>query len=121
MQDYIHLIFKIRTVYYPGVGATVVYGGSYGSIIASSMRLKFPSIVQGSIASSGPVGNYRRPGRLGGLHRADYPPRVSWHHAGIFPGHGPNRTGVALPGLALPGDRPDSPLDQFPGGGSGEP
>ena len=54
MIDYINLIKFIRTEY-PMIDQTVVFGGSYGGMLAAWMRMKYPNVVDVAVASSAPV------------------------------------------------------------------
>ena len=56
MADYAKLISYVKTTQYPDAGATVVFGGSYGGMLAAWMRMRYPHQVQGAIASSAPIG-----------------------------------------------------------------
>ena len=56
MADYATLIGRIRTTYYPTSGAVITFGGSYGGMLSAWMRMRYPLLVQGAIASSAPIG-----------------------------------------------------------------
>ena len=39
----------------PFLSSRITFGGSYPGSLSGWMRLKFPNLIQGSVASSGPV------------------------------------------------------------------
>lgn len=55
MMDYVELIKFIRYTY--GIMNTpcIVFGGSYGGMLASWLRIKFPFVFQGALAASAPI------------------------------------------------------------------
>eukprot|EP01041_Mallomonas_annulata_P010837 gene10837-22615_t len=53
MADYASIISTIRAEY--STIGTITIGGSYGGMLAAWMRLKYPYLVDGAIASSAPV------------------------------------------------------------------
>lgn len=64
MQDYINLLTWItndtsgynQNVDYPNERTPIyVFGGSYGGMLATWMRMKFPTIINGAVASSAPI------------------------------------------------------------------
>jgi pimeloyl-ACP methyl ester carboxylesterase len=56
MADFAALIVHLRTVDYPDAGIAVTFGGSYGGMLAAWMRMRYPGVVAGAIASSAPIG-----------------------------------------------------------------
>jgi lysosomal Pro-X carboxypeptidase len=54
MADYVELIKFIRTDKNMGDRACIVFGGSYGGMLAGWLRQKFPQTFQGALASSAP-------------------------------------------------------------------
>ncbi len=54
MADYAVLIAHLRDKY--NTNRAVVFGGSYGGMLAAWMRLSYPNLVNGAIASSAPIG-----------------------------------------------------------------
>lgn len=56
MTDYAVLIEHLQTQKYLGVSAVVTFGGSYGGMLSAWMRMRYPNIVTGAIASSAPIG-----------------------------------------------------------------
>ena len=54
MADFAALIVFLKTKY-PQIGATIVFGGSYGGMLAAWMRMRYPNLVDGAIASSAPL------------------------------------------------------------------
>lgn len=52
LYDYADIIQQLRPSNYTPV---IVFGGSYGGMLAAWMRMKYPHIVDGAIASSAPV------------------------------------------------------------------
>lgn len=55
MADYATLIASLRSEYNQS-SATIVFGGSYGGMLAAWMRMRYPALVDGAIASSAPIG-----------------------------------------------------------------
>ena len=55
MSDYATLIASLRQQY-SETSATIVFGGSYGGMLAAWMRMRYPYLVDGAIASSAPIG-----------------------------------------------------------------
>ena len=53
LSDYALLIADLKKSFH--LDKTVVFGGSYGGMLAARMRIEYPSLVQGAIASSAPV------------------------------------------------------------------
>ena len=53
MMDYANLIAYLRQKYQ--VHNVITFGGSYGGMLASWMRIKFPSLVQAAVVSGGPI------------------------------------------------------------------
>lgn len=64
MADFAVLIDFLKQQY-KNAGAVVSFGGSYGGMLAAWMRMRYPNLVQGAIASSAPIGcisaNYSGP------------------------------------------------------------
>jgi len=62
LADYANLITWLRGSI-PGASESpvIVFGGSYGGMLAAWMRAKFPHIVQGAIAGSAPVAQFVSP------------------------------------------------------------
>jgi pimeloyl-ACP methyl ester carboxylesterase len=54
MMDYVDLIKFIRQDYNMEDRACIVFGGSYGGMLAAWLRMKFPSVFQGALAASAP-------------------------------------------------------------------
>jgi lysosomal Pro-X carboxypeptidase len=54
MADYASLIESLYARY--NATSTVVFGGSYGGMLAAWMRMRYPALVDGAIASSAPIG-----------------------------------------------------------------
>ncbi len=54
-MDYVELIKFIRTDYNMEDKACVVFGGSYGGMLAGWLRMKFPATFQGALAMSAPI------------------------------------------------------------------
>ena len=62
MADYAMLIRHIKTTW-PGYenSKVIVFGGSYGGMLASWMRMKYPDVFDGAIASSAPIWSFTWP------------------------------------------------------------
>jgi len=54
MMDYVMLIQYIRETYSMEDKACVVFGGSYGGMLAGWLRQKYPHVFQGALSCSGP-------------------------------------------------------------------
>jgi lysosomal Pro-X carboxypeptidase len=56
MADYVALLTKLKSDI-PSLKnkATILFGGSYGGMLAAWIRMKYPHIFQGALASSAPV------------------------------------------------------------------
>lgn len=55
MQDYVEFIKFIRYTYAAMDLPCIVFGGSYGGMLASWLRMKYPYVFQGALASSAPI------------------------------------------------------------------
>lgn len=55
MADFAELIKELQKTY-PQSSATIVFGGSYGGMLSAWMRMRYPGLVTGAIASSAPIG-----------------------------------------------------------------
>ena len=58
MSDYIELILHLRSKYRVDQSPVIVFGASYGGLLASLLRLKYPHIVKGAVSSSAPAGAF---------------------------------------------------------------
>ncbi len=59
LADYAALISNMRRAWGVGMNAAVVaFGGSYGGMLSSWLRILYPSVVDGAIAASAPVGGF---------------------------------------------------------------
>lgn len=54
MTDYVDLVKFIRTEYEMEDKACIVFGGSYGGMLAAWLRIKHPNTFQGALAASAP-------------------------------------------------------------------
>ena len=54
-MDYVELIKEIRYQYAATDLPCIVFGGSYGGMLASWLRMKYPHVFQGALASSAPI------------------------------------------------------------------
>ena len=55
MMDYVELIKMIRAKYNAHDKAVIAFGGSYGGMLASWLRMKYPATFQGALAASAPI------------------------------------------------------------------
>eukprot|EP00192_Tetraselmis_astigmatica_P002928 CAMPEP_0117662848 /NCGR_PEP_ID=MMETSP0804-20121206/8269_1 /TAXON_ID=1074897 /ORGANISM="Tetraselmis astigmatica, Strain CCMP880" /LENGTH=600 /DNA_ID=CAMNT_0005469769 /DNA_START=243 /DNA_END=2046 /DNA_ORIENTATION=- len=55
MADYAELIADLKMQFNCQDSAVIAFGGSYGGMLASWMRMKYPHIITGAIASSAPI------------------------------------------------------------------
>jgi lysosomal Pro-X carboxypeptidase len=55
LADYVALITDLKTKLSAESAPVVVFGGSYGGMLATWFRLKYPYIATGAIASSAPI------------------------------------------------------------------
>jgi len=53
-MDYVELVKFIRGEYSAEDKACIVFGGSYGGMLAAWLRMKFPQTFQGALAASAP-------------------------------------------------------------------
>lgn len=56
MEDYVQLLNYLKMLNPELNGrATILFGGSYGGMLAAWMRIKYPNHFQGAVASSAPI------------------------------------------------------------------
>lgn len=55
MMDYANLIVKIKEKYNSTNSPVITFGGSYGGMLASWMRMKFETLVTAAVVSGGPI------------------------------------------------------------------
>jgi len=55
MKDYVKLIEKVRAEHDAQDKAVIVFGGSYGGMLAAWLRMKYPQTFQGALAASAPT------------------------------------------------------------------
>merc|ERR1719326_1656513 len=55
LADYAGLIYDLKRSWRSEQSAVIAFGGSYGGMLASWLRMKYPSAVDGSIAGSAPI------------------------------------------------------------------
>lgn len=54
-MDYINLVKYLKTWYNADDKAVIGFGGSYGAMLATWIRMKHPHVFQGVLASSAPI------------------------------------------------------------------
>lgn len=56
MEDFVYLIKNVKasSVNYTN-SPVIAFGGSYGGMLASWMRMKYPHVIQGALAASAPI------------------------------------------------------------------
>lgn len=55
-MDYIELLKELKKKYsYLANQPVIALGGSYGGMLAAYLRMKYPNMIQGAVASSAPV------------------------------------------------------------------
>ena len=59
MMDYVKLIKQIKNDYNAHDKAVIVFGGSYGGMLASWIRMKYPATFQGALAASAPILSFK--------------------------------------------------------------
>jgi pimeloyl-ACP methyl ester carboxylesterase len=79
MGDYAELITELREAHNLHAAPVIAFGGSYGGMLASWMRMKYPHIIEGALAASAPIWNFL--GEVG-------PGRGPWGDAGMVVGDG---------------------------------
>jgi len=55
MADYVNLIRKVKEDYSALDSPVFVFGGSYGGLLAAWLRMKYPAVFQGALATSAPL------------------------------------------------------------------
>lgn len=55
MMDYVDLVKYIRESRDMQDKAAIVFGGSYGGMLAAWLRMKFPQTFQGALSASAPL------------------------------------------------------------------
>lgn len=58
MADYATLIRDVKSEIGAPDAPVIVFGGSYGGMLATWMRLKYPSLVDGAVAGSAPIWSF---------------------------------------------------------------
>ena len=59
MMDYNKLIKQIKIDYNAHDKAVIVFGGSYGGMLAAWIRMKYPQTFQGALAASAPILSFK--------------------------------------------------------------
>lgn len=58
LADYATLIFELKRRYHCESSPVIAFGGSYGGMLASWLRIKYPHIVDGAISASAPIWSF---------------------------------------------------------------
>jgi len=58
IADYAVLIVRLKETY-PTAGKVITFGGSYGALLSAWMRMHYPDLVYGAIASAAPLDFYQ--------------------------------------------------------------
>eukprot|EP01023_Acetabularia_acetabulum_P045962 TRINITY_DN468_c0_g2_i1.p1 TRINITY_DN468_c0_g2~~TRINITY_DN468_c0_g2_i1.p1 ORF type:complete len:519 (-),score=99.62 TRINITY_DN468_c0_g2_i1:189-1745(-) len=58
MMDYANLIFTLKEEFNCRDSPVIAFGGSYGGMLSSWMRMKYPAAITGSVAGSAPIWSY---------------------------------------------------------------
>ncbi|BDA40679.1 Lysosomal Pro-X carboxypeptidase [Coccomyxa sp. Obi] len=58
MADYAELVMELKEEFKAESSAVIGFGGSYGGMLATWMRIKYPHILDGAIAGSAPIWSY---------------------------------------------------------------
>lgn len=61
LSDHVRLLREIKENYNIPNAKLITFGGSYGGMLSSWMRMKFPHLVTGAIASSAPILLFEKP------------------------------------------------------------
>ncbi|XP_074601457.1 lysosomal Pro-X carboxypeptidase-like isoform X2 [Brevipalpus obovatus] len=59
MADYADILFNFRSTKGTDKSPVIMFGGSYGGMIAAWFRMKYPHLVVGSLASSAPIEQFQ--------------------------------------------------------------
>jgi len=59
MMDYVELVKEVKRKYAAEHLPVVVFGGSYGGMLAAWLRIKYPNVFLGALSSSAPVLYFR--------------------------------------------------------------
>ena len=62
LEDTVTLLHRVKREYNAVACPTIAFGGSYGATLASYLRLAYPFLIQGALASSSEVGYYDQSG-----------------------------------------------------------